>query len=203
MKNLKIIIILGGLLLIIFYCIYNYAKEKDYEEVIIEDVFTNTEEIEVLEEKNIIILHMIGEIKNPGIIKIEEGSRLIDAIEAAGGITENADISKVNLAYVVSDGQKIYIPSYLDENIENYIQDNIGDNIIIEDIYINKSNLVNINTAKQEELETLTGIGPSTALKIINYRQETGKFKTIEDIKNVPGIGDAKFEALKNEICVK
>ena len=202
MKNLKKIIIFGGLLLIIFYCIYNYAKEKDYEEVIIEDVYTNTEEKEVIEDKNIIILHMIGEIKNPGIIEIEEGSRLIDAIEAAGGITEKADISKVNLAYVVSDGQKIYIPSYLDENIKNYIQDNIGDNIIIEDIYIKKSELVNINTAKQEELETITGIGPSTALKIINYRQENGKFKRVEDIKNVPGIGDAKFNALKNEICV-
>ena len=84
---------------------------------------------------------------------------------------------------------------------ESYITENIGENIIIEDLNTSTS-LVNINTATQTELESLTGIGPSTALKIIKYREENGKFKTIEDIKNVPGIGDSKFEAIKNEICV-
>lgn len=84
---------------------------------------------------------------------------------------------------------------------ESYIIENVGENIIIENINTNTSQ-VNINTATQTELETLTGIGPSTALKIINYRQENGKYKKIEDIKNVTGIGDSKFEAIKNEICV-
>lgn len=84
---------------------------------------------------------------------------------------------------------------------ESYISEEIGENIIVEDIKTN-TNLININTATQTELETLTGIGPSTALKIINYREENGKFNTIEDIKNVPGIGDSKYEAIKNEICV-
>lgn len=83
----------------------------------------------------------------------------------------------------------------------DYITENIGENIIVEDIKTS-TNLVNINTATQDKLETLTGIGPSTALKIIKYREENGKFKTIEDLKNVPGIGDSKFEAIKNEICV-
>ena len=83
----------------------------------------------------------------------------------------------------------------------SYITENIGENIIIEDITTN-TRLVNINTATQTELEALSGIGPSTALKIIQYRNENGKFKSIEDIKNVPGIGDSKFEAIKNEICV-
>ena len=146
-------------------------------------------------------MHITGAVKKPGIVQIEEGARLIDAIEAAGGTTENADTSKINLAYILSDGQKIYIPSFLDEKIENYVEDNIGENIIIENTNSN-INLVNINTATQTELETLTGIGPSLALKIINYRKENGKFKTIEDIKNVSGIGDSKFEAIKNEICV-
>lgn len=86
-------------------------------------------------------------------------------------------------------------------DIIDYITQEIGENIIVEDVKLN-TNLVNINTATQAELETLTGIGPSTALKIINYREESGNFKTIEDIKNVPGIGDSKFEAIKNEICV-
>lgn len=116
-------------------------------------------------------------------------------------MTENADTNKINLAYVVQDGQKINIPNVNNVETEGYISQEIGENIIIEDIKTS-TNLVNINTATQSELETLTGIGPSTALKIINYREENGKFKTIEDLKNVPGIGEAKFEAIKNEICV-
>jgi len=136
-----------------------------------------------------------------GIIKIEEGSRLADAIEAAGGLTENADVNKINLAYVIQDGQKINIPNVNSVENNSYITENIGENIIIEDITTN-TRLVNINMATQTELEALSGIGPSTALKIIQYRNENGKFKSIEDIKNVPGIGDSKFEAIKNEICV-
>lgn len=84
---------------------------------------------------------------------------------------------------------------------ESYITEDIGENIIVEDVKTG-SLLVNINTATQAELESVTGIGPSTALKIIKYREENGKFKTIEDIKNVSGIGNAKFETIKNEICV-
>lgn len=202
MKILKKVIILGIIIvIIIIYCIYNYIQGNKYEEVIQEDVYISEEENKIQEEKNIIILHITGAVKKPGIVQIEEGARLIDAIEAAGGTTENADTSKINLAYILSDGQKIYIPSFLDEKIENYVEDNIGENIIIENTNSN-INLVNINTATQTELETLTGIGPSLALKIINYRKENGKFKTIEDIKNVSGIGDSKFEAIKNEICV-
>lgn len=126
---------------------------------------------------------------------------MADAIEAAGGITTNADIDRINLAYIVQDGQKINIPNVNSVEKEIYIIENIGENIIIEDIKTS-NNLININTANQSELETLTGIGPSTALKIINYREENGKFKTIEDIKKVPGIGESKFDAIKNEICV-
>jgi competence protein ComEA len=85
--------------------------------------------------------------------------------------------------------------------IDSYISQEIGENIIDQDIKIT-NNLVNINTATQNELETLAGIGPSTALKIINYREENGKFKKIEDIRNVPGIGEAKFNAIKKQICV-
>ena len=136
-----------------------------------------------------------------GIIEIKEGARLADVIEAAGGLTENADVNRINLAYVVQDGQKINIPDVNSVENDSYITENIGENIIIEDITTN-TRLVNINMATQTELEALSGIGPSTALKIIQYRNENGKFKSIEDIKNVPGIGDSKFEAIKNEICV-
>ena len=89
-------------------------------------------------------------------------------------------------------------------SVENnsYITENVGENIIIEDITV-KTELVNINTATQTQLETLSGIGPSTALKIIKYREENGKFSKIEDIKNVSGIGDSKYEQMKEYISVK
>ena len=156
-------------------------------------------EEEMIDEE--IIVHIIGEVSNEGIIKIKKDSRLVDVIEKAGGTTEEADLSKVNLAYQVKDGQKIYIPNINDKEIQEYITEEPGDSIIIEGKE-NKSK-VNINTATQTELETLSGIGPSTALKIINYRKENGEFEQIEDIKNIPGIGEAKFENIKEEICVK
>ena len=161
---------------------------------------TQNEE-DILEEG--IIIHITGEVVSQGIVKIKKDSRLADVIEKAGGTTAEADLSKVNLAYQVKDGQKIYIPNINDneKEIQQYITQDAGANIIIEDRE-NKSK-VNINTATQAELETLSGVGPSTALKIINYREENGKFKQIEDIKNVPGIGEAKFENLKEEICVQ
>lgn len=199
MKNFKKIIFLSiCIIIVVIYLVYNYSKDNT-SEIIEENIYieTNIEH----EEKNKIILHITGEVNSPGIIEIEEGSRLADAIEAAGGFTENADINKINLAYPVKDGQKINIPNVNSVDTSSYITDNIGENIIIEDISSNTV-LVNINTATQTELETLTGIGPSTALKIIKYREENGKFKTIEDIKNVSGIGDSKFEAIKDEICV-
>ncbi|MGN1301448.1 MAG: helix-hairpin-helix domain-containing protein [Clostridia bacterium] len=199
MKNFKKIIFLSiGIIIIVIYLVYNYSKDNA-SEIIEENIYIETN-VET-KEKNKIILHITGEVNSPGIIEIEEGARLADAIEAAGGLTENADINKINLAYVVKDGQKINIPNVNSVDTSSYITDNIGENIIIEDINSN-TNLVNINTATQTELETLTGIGPSTALKIIKYREENGKFKTIEDIKNVSGIGDSKFEAIKDEICV-
>lgn len=154
---------------------------------------------EVIDEE--IIVHITGEVANEGIIKIKKDSRLADVIEEAGGTTEEADLSKVNLAYQIKDGQKIYIPNINDKEIQEYITEEAGDSIIIEQK--ESKSKVNINTATQTELETLSGIGPSTALKIINYREENGKFKKIEDIKNVPGIGESKFENIKEEICIK
>lgn len=163
-------------------------------------------EVENNESNKVIYIHIVGEVKNEGVVKLKEGQRIIDAIEEAGGVTEFADLSKVNLAFVLSDGQKVEIPN-VNDNVENfmYVTDNSGDNIIVDNG--NKLNeggdKVNINTAGQTELETLTGIGPSTALKIIEYREENGKFKKIEDLKNVSGIGEAKYEAIKDNIVVK
>lgn len=200
--NKKIIIlILIGVLFAIF--LFYFMNEKDEEYIDINEVYNVKEEnLKEQIEINLIKIHIIGEIKNPGIIEITEGSRIADAIEKAGGVTKEADVSKVNLAYVLQDGQKIHIPNKNDEGIE-YVEETAGNNIIVEDKTNKNNSKVNINTATQTELETLSGIGPSTALKIINYRKENGKFNSIDEIMNVSGIGEAKYESIKDYICVK
>lgn len=181
-----------------------------------EQIYKNTESSEK------IYVYITGEVNSPGVVLLDNGSRIVDAIEAAGGVTDKANITKVNLVYILQDGMKINIPNQNDlKNNENfeYITMSSGDekndaninnstsNTSSEESSSNKESafkisVVNINTATQTELETLPGIGPSLALKIINYRKENGKFSSIEDIKNVSGIGDAKFENIKNYIRV-
>lgn len=175
---------------------------------------TNTEnnETEGRTEKSeeMMIVHITGEVKNWGVIELPKGSRVIDAVNKAGGFTDSADVEKVNLAYELIDGVKVYIPSKNEEKIgkiatQEYITTDSGNNVITGGDNVkkeSKSEMVNINNATQTELETLPGIGPSTALKIISYRNENGKFSSIDDIKNVNGIGDSKFESIKELICV-
>lgn len=196
-KNQKIILIVVGciILFVIGYYITSQTGEEEYINI--------DEEIEIVEEKineEEIIVHITGAVSNPGIVKTKEGARIADIIELAGGELESADTSEINLAYKVQDGEKIYIPTK-GENKENliYITTEAGNNPISKS---DDNKKVNINTASQEELDTLQGIGPSTATKIIEYREKNGKFKTIEEIKNVTGIGDSKFEAIKENISV-
>ena len=172
-----------------------------------EEVNQEIDEVKEKEEVGNIVVHITGAVKNKGILRLPEGSRISDAIEAAGGETKEADLDSINLAYTLEDGQKIYIPSQEDkENNEQkqYITTESGDTTNIkENSKIEGENeKVNINTANQSELETLPGIGPSLASRIIEYREQNGKFNTIEELKNVKGIGDAKFEDLKNSATI-
>lgn len=190
--TISIVFIIG-----IFLISREEAETNDYEKYVVN---TNAETKDDTKDTDKIKIHVVGAVKNNGIVEMKRGARISDVIEAAGGSTENADLSKVNLAYEVEDGQKVYIPNINDEQVERYITSESGNGVIEEE---RTKKLVNINTATQTELETLSGIGPSTALKIVTYRKENGKFKEIEDIQNVPGIGKAKFENIKEEICVK
>ena len=189
-KEQKIIIGLIGII-IISIIIYYMTQKIGNDEIIIENT-ESIEEEEVIEEK--IAIHMTGCVKNPGIIELKEGERIDDAIQLAGGLTEEADLTNVNLAYKVEDGQKIYIPSIHDIEEKEIIQENQ------EEIFgkENETGKVNINTAKQTELETLPGIGPTIALRIIEYRKENGEFTDIEELKEVEGIGEAKWEQIKD-----
>lgn len=209
-KQLMILILVGGVIIfVIGYYIYTVTSNERYEQldIISEQQDNKNKENVQNEEEEIIIVHIAGEVKKPGIVKIKEGARIADIIEEAGGLTEKANIININLAYIIEDGQKITIPSKeqkVEVEQEGYIQTENGVGIIDEEQGgSNKNQLVNINKATKEELQTLQGIGESTADKIITYRKENGNFKQIEDIKNVPGIGDAKYENIKDKISVK
>lgn len=159
------------------------------------------------EEENKILIHITGSVKAEGVVILNSGDRIIDAIEAAGGEKEDADLSKLNLAYILQDGEKLYVPSINDTEEKVYVTAENGENVIIEgagntDKVDEKKETVNINTATKEELMTLPGVGESTAIKIIDYRKSNGKFQKIEDIKNVPGIGDSKFQNMKEKLSV-
>ena len=203
LKQRKIVIIICILVIILVgWKIYDSSNFETEEESQIMD--SNIQESKTEEEEELVIVHVTGEVKKPGVVRVKEGSRVEDIVKAAGGLTENADISNINLAYVVEDGTKIRIPSTDDEKQEEYITQSIGEGIIMQEESNNsRGSIVNINTANETELEELPGIGASIAGRIIEYRNKNGKFKSIEDIKNVTGIGDSKFEKIKESIRVK
>ena len=158
-----------------------------------------------------IFVHIDGYINNPGVYEIKENDRIKTLIDKAGGFREGYSIKNINLAAKLSDGDKIYIPSVSEEkNSENSNNINInssgkGQNVKTDrnNVSVMKNNSkININTANISELKQITGIGESTANKIIDYRENVRKFKKIEDIKEVKGIGDAKYESLKNMITI-
>lgn len=198
-QKIIVVILIIFMCLIIGYYFISKTQKNDYSEL--ETIAEEKEQEEEIIDEDKIVVHITGEVENEGIIELEKGARISDAIEKAGGTTEEANIADVNLAYSLKDGQKIKIPN-INEEDEQIIKEEAGEDIIIEGDN-KKEEKININTANQTELETLSGIGPSTALKIINYKKEHGKFNNIEEIKNVPGIGESKFENIKEYICVE
>lgn len=125
---------------------------------------------------------ILGEITTPCVVKVNQGCRVIDAIDAAGGLTMNTDLSRVNLAEKLDDEMTLYIP--------------------VKGTEVAQNDLININTASLLELTQLNGIGNITAQKIIEYREAHGYFKSIEEIKKVSGIGQGKYEQIKDNICI-
>lgn len=201
MKINKDVLIKASIILIfIIVVLYNVVKSKEnLEEFDDTNIFVKeiSQENESKSEK--IKVHITGEVNNPGVIELEENSRIEDAINLSGGVTNFANLSKVNLAYVLEDGQKVYIPNINEKEEKEYISKENGEKIIVEDIS-KSSSKVNINKASADELKSLSGVGDSLANRIINYRKENGKFKSIEDLKNVSGIGEKKFESIKEYI---
>lgn len=144
-----------------------------------------------------VVVYITGAVPRPGVYALAQGSRVQDAISAAGGFLADAEKSGINLARLVEDGEQLDIP--YTEGSSPVI---VNQATPTEDLSLSGSDLININIASQSELETLPGIGPTAALKIITYRQQNGPFVTIDDILNVSGIGPGTFEKIKNLITV-
>lgn len=141
-----------------------------------------------------------GAVVTPGVYRLREGARVAQAIDAAGGLTPEADVAGLNRASRVVDGQKIYVPHVGEQQtVSDVVGSGPGEASASASVV---SNLVNINTANAAELQTLSGVGPSMAQSIIDERTQNGPFTSIEDLMRVSGIGEKKFAKIKDCICI-
>ncbi len=150
-------------------------------------------------------VYVNGSVAVPAVYALPPDSRVADAVEAAGGFDDAANTAVVNLAQPLMDGAQVYVPSQEEETaVPPVVVDSRTTSLDVlgGTAVTDGGGLVNINTATVAELDALPGIGPSTAQKILNYRDENGRFNTIEELMNVSGIGEAKFNNVKELITV-
>lgn len=168
-------------------------KEDEIQYFLTDTDVTYEEETEqttsALESENTLIVHVCGAVNHPGVVELEAQSRVVDAVNLAGGMTSEADTTYVNLAAKLKDGEKIYIPTVTEVSAWRTEQEN--------------EQFININSADMKELCTLPGIGESKAASIIAYREENGDFQSIEELMEVPGIKESLFLTLEGRISVK
>ena len=147
-----------------------------------------------IEENEDIYVHVCGEVNQPGVYCLPAGSRLYEAIEAAGGLKEGAAAESLNQAQEAKDGQQIYVPS---------IEESLKEGVYGEGEPAEASDgKINLNTAAKEQLMTLTGIGEAKAAAIIRYREENGGFQSIEELMEVEGIKEGVFNKIKDQIKI-
>lgn len=173
---------------------------------------TSTEKSDDTSKQNSdIAVYISGEVKKPQVVKMKTGDRLVDAVEKCGGMTKDADLNAINLALLLKDEAHYIIPKIGDTSIvsqQNYVNQSSTDDKSINSISsVDTSNssksTININTADKTALMSLPSIGEKTAQKIIDYRENNGKFQTKEELKNVTGIGDKKYSQLEEFITVE
>lgn len=218
--GLLIVIIIGSIGGFVIYKYQTLPKEKTIDTVKVQKIKKEKKE-ETIEKVEEYMVDIKGEVNNPGIYKLKKGSRIIDVVGEAGGLTESADTSVINLSKKITDEMVIII--YSRQEVENWVatkqqEEYLQKKCLLEeegqvenDACIEEktepeekqpSTMVNINTATKEELMTLPGIGETKAEAIISYRKKT-PFQKIEDLKNVSGIGDSTFEEIKSNITVE
>ena len=139
-----------------------------------------------------VFVHVGGAVRTPGLYELAMGARVDDAVRAAGGVLEDADLDALNLAARVKDGEKVLVPTESGEGEPAAGSAGGGE----------QGGLLNLNTASVSDLETLPGIGPALAQRILDYREKNGGFRAVEDLLEVPGIGAKKFEELREHVTV-
>lgn len=180
-------------------------KSFDEESTLLDDTVDVSDNIshpptpETMEEKVYIYAHICGAVENPGVYKLEAGARIVDFIQASGGIASDGDGNYINQAEAVVDGQRIYVPTKAELEtlaIDDYI---IGNGVAAE---VEGEALININKASEKELMELPGIGEAKAKSIIKYRETNGSFNKIEDLMNITGIKEGLFNQISSRISV-
>ena len=165
----------------------------------IEDVGDSAadQEEEAQDTQNAITVFVCGSVNNPDVYELTAGSRVINAIDAANGFSDDANTQSLNLARILNDGEQIFVPSVnSNENVDNAYRMSGAQSESLG------ATRVNINTATAEQLDALPGIGPAIAQRIVAYRNSHGSFKSLEELKNVEGIGDKKYKALEDSILL-
>ena len=204
-RTQKLIFAFVVLVLVIISGTIYIRQDKTTEISIVETVPDQVETpVEIIAAEIIpeeISVYICGFVMNPGVVKVIEGTRLDEVIKLAGGAKEEADLEIVNLAYKLADEDMVYIPKKGEKpQAEGKTIQGVN---TVKGAAVNKSGKININTASEKELDTLEGVGPVTAKAIIQFREQKGAFMTIEDIKKVSGIGEAKFNGMKDKITVE
>ena len=198
MKKIKNLIIL---MLFLILPVMNSCGRNDgilyFDTAVVDDAYVQKADTDMAEpvepdifsvEEEQICVHVCGRVCQPGVVMLPAGSRVWEAVEAAGGLLEDAQDEAVNLAAVLQDGQKLYVPA-------------IGESVSETAAEIDDGR-VNLNTADADRLQTLSGIGASRAMDILSYREKHGGFQTIEEIMQVPGIKESIYEKIKDKITV-
>jgi competence protein ComEA len=193
------LVVLGGIYYVNFYDVPSTNPSIERVENNLQTDIAKKEENKKVEPEKMIV-DVKGQIKQPGVYQASAGERVMDVITRAGGLTENADARQVNFAERVVDEMVIYIPLKGEE--AQATGGETGDFTTTKGISSNNQGKIDLNKADVNELQNLPGIGPAKAAAIIEYREKSGKFKAVEDLKNISGIGDKTFEKLKDLIIV-
>lgn len=185
-------------------------KNEVYEESKTIDINNNTKntmQISKVETSlnDKVTIYISGEVKNPGVVELKYDARLADGVDLCGGLTEDANLNGINLAMKIKDEGHYIIPKVGEETKDTVVNDNEyrNENNTLNEPESNNDNKININTADLSELDSLPGFGQVTAQKIIEYRQEHTKFNSIEELMNIKGIGEKKFNNVKDYIYVQ
>ena len=195
----KLIFIIGLASLIVAGSFYSFwQKNSVNDSVSTADVVVK--ESKAKEEKaSEIVVYISGAVNKSGVFKLPNHARMIDLVTLAGGLASEADVSKINLAQLLKDGMHVHVAA------KNVMQGGGNGSYNVEKSNIGKLNTgtqININTADKNELDSLPGVGPALAERIMEYRQTNGTFNDLEELKKVPGIGPSKFEKLKEKITL-